>query len=354
MSLALAALACGGQAERRVDDTPPARPTTPSEALAPPVGEVSAPTIGETLLGDFAGEQAARYCQARDLVAANTPTAELAAFALRHDEFARRTLYSWTTAAQVGELRADPTLLTRAATVEGEPGRASEVIQLHAGSDPLAALLAQPRFETKRFGWSNAWATLRGFGGESYGDHLLRITLREQAWLGKLIVGRDGSIEWAFADIHGNAVAAADVLRSPERLAAVYFLDQRGAGCGTLGSGGSAFREYFLCNEAMLESYALYTPEIRAELERSISALAGLRQALVEGRCSSIDDCWPDAALAEWGAAAGAQPALAAGYLAALAFPGPEYSPTPANIAELLRLLGLVPFEAPLVHVYPE
>jgi len=331
LSLALAALACSAQ---------------PSEALAPPADEAP--------LGHFEGEQGARYCQVRDLVAASTPTAELAAFELRHDDFARRTLYSWTTADQVRELRDDPTLLTRAATVEGEPGRAAEVIQLHAESDPLAALLATPRFENKRFAWSNAWATLRGFGGESYGDHLLRITLREQAWLGRLIVGLDGSIEWAFADVHGNAVAAADVLRSPERLAAVYFLDQRGAGCGTLGSGGSAFREYFLCNEAMLESYALYTSEVRAELERSISALTGLRQALVDGRCSIIDQCWPDAALAEWGAAAGAQPALAAGYLAALAFPGPEYSPTPANIAELLRLLGLVPFEAPLVHVYPE
>ena len=331
MSLALAALGCSAQ---------------PSEALAPPAGEAP--------LGHFEGEQGARYCQVRDLVAASTPTAELAAFELRHDDFARRTLYSWTTADQVRELRDDPTLLTRAATVEGEPGRAAEVIQLHAESDPLAALLAAPRFENKRFAWSNAWATLRGFGGESYGDHLLRITLREQAWLGRLIVGLDGSIEWAFADVHGNAVAAADVLRSPERLAAVYFLDQRGAGCGTLGSGGSAFREYFLCNEAMLESYALYTSEVRAELERSISALTGLRQALVDGRCSIIDQCWPDAALAEWGAAAGAQPALAAGYLAALAFPGLEYSPTPANVAELLRLLGLVPFEAPLVHTYPE
>jgi hypothetical protein len=303
-------------------------------------------------MGGF--DEQAGNCQVGELVAASTATAEMAAFEVRHDDFARRTLYSWTTPDQVRELRENPALLTRAATAEGQPGRAAEVIRAHAQSDQLAALLAQPRFENKRFGWSNAWATLRGFGGEKYGDHLLRISLREQAWLGRLIVSRDGQLEWAFADIHGNAVASADVLGAPERLAAVYFVDLRGAGCGTLGAIGSAFREYFLCNEAMLESYALYTSEIRDEIARSISALAGLRQALLDGHCSSAEYCWPDVALAEWSAAAAAEPALGPSYLAALAFPSADYSPTPANIAELVTLLGQLPFDAPLLHAYPE
>lgn len=343
LSLALA-LACSAQPERRGDDTSHAETTVPSgssdNATSVPSSEGLAPALD-------------RYCQVSELVAADAPAAEMAAFALRHEDFARRTLYSWTTAEQVRELRENPALLTRAATAEGEPGRAAEVIASHAQNDELAALLAQPRFENKRFGWSNAWATVRGFGGESYGNHLLRVTLREQAWLGRLIVGVDGSLEWAFADVAGRPVAAVDVLRSPERLAAVYFVDLRGSGCGTFGNIGSAFREYFLCNEAMLESYELYTSEVRAEVERSVSALAGLRQALVEGRCATVEYCWPDAALKEW-SDAGAQPALAARYLGALAFPSAEYSPTPANIAELLRLLGELPFDEPLLFTYPE
>jgi hypothetical protein len=103
----------------------------------------------------------------------------------------------------------------------------------------------------------------------------------------------------------------------------------------------------------LLEIYELNSTAVRAEIDRSVSALTGLREALVEGGCASIEYCWPDAALAEW-AAAGAEPALAADYFAALAFPSEQYSPTPANVAELLRLLGQVPFEAPLVHTYPE
>ncbi|MEO8183624.1 MAG: hypothetical protein ABI895_32735 [Deltaproteobacteria bacterium] len=359
LSLALAALACGGEAKSRPNDTSQTRPATesgatggaPAGALLPPVSVpqiASAQPIG---LDEQAGQSS---CPVGDLAASGTPTAEMAAFGVRHGDFARRTLYSWTTAEQVRELRNNPTLLTRAATAEGEPGRAAEVISSHANSDEVAALLAQPRFENKRFGWSNPWATLQGFGGESYGNHLLRISLREQAWLGSLIVGLDGSLEWAFADVRGNPVAVSDVLGSPERLAAVYFVDLRGAGCGTLNNIGSAFREYFVCNEAMLQSFELYTAEVRAEVDRSISALTGLRQALLDGRCSSVEFCWPDAALAEWGAAGGADPPLGVRYLAALAFPSAEYSPTSANVAGLLRLLGQVPFDAPLLHTYSE
>jgi hypothetical protein len=349
-SLALAALACGAGAESRQDETSQTRPATESAAA----GEASsfAPVFGPS--EGPGGGAGPGICPLGDRAASATLTAEMLAFGVRHDDFARRTLYSWTTAAQVQELRDDPRLLTRAATAEGEPGRAAEILLSHAKSDALAALLAEPRFENKRFGWSNPWATVRGFGGESYGNHLLRISLREQAWIGRLIVGRDGSLEWAFADVRGNPVAAAEVLGSPERLAAVYFVDLRGAGCGSLGLIGSAFREYFVCNEAMLESFELYTAEVRAEVERSISALAGLREALLDGRCSTVEDCWPEVALREWGADGAGEPRLGARYLAALAFPSGEYSPTPVNVAQLLRLLRQVPFDAPLLHTYPE
>src|SRR4051812_2129713 len=94
LSLALAALACSTQPQRQPDGTSPAS-------------------------GGEASQPAERYCKVGDLVAAGSPTAELAAFELRHDDFARRTLYSWTTPDQVRELREDPTLLTRAATAEG-------------------------------------------------------------------------------------------------------------------------------------------------------------------------------------------------------------------------------------------
>ncbi|MEY2935445.1 MAG: hypothetical protein RL033_6194, partial [Pseudomonadota bacterium] len=163
LSLALATLACGGAAESRRDEAAPTQPPTESEggtntppgdgSPAPgngsPLGPVIAPVIGPSIDLDTPGAQG--LCPVGDLAGNDTVTAEMLAFGVRHEDFARRTLYSWTTAEQVRELREEPTLLTRAATAEGEPGRASEVILSHASSDPLAALLAAPRFANKRF-----------------------------------------------------------------------------------------------------------------------------------------------------------------------------------------------------------
>jgi len=348
-SLALATLACATYESPKDDNQ-----TRPAESSTSTGSRDDVPSLATPGTNGFAVPADQRTCSVGELSPSSSLSAEIAAFGVRHADFARRILYSWTTAEQVQELRDSPTLLTRAATAGGEAGRAAEVIQRNAGSDALAALLAAPRFENKRFGWSNPWATAQGFGDESYGNHLLRITLREQAWVGSLIVDKDSTLAWAFADVQGNPVAAAEVLGSPERLAAVYFVDLRGTGCGSAGYVGSAFREYFLCNEAMLESFALYTDDVRAEVDRSIRALQGLQQALLVGSCTSPANCWPDAVLAEWSAARAGAPTLDARYLAALAFPSAQYLPTQDNLSELLALLRNVPFEAPLLHTYPE
>ncbi|HEX7672156.1 MAG TPA: hypothetical protein VF395_21320, partial [Polyangiaceae bacterium] len=88
------------------------------------------------------------------------------------------TVYTWTTQAQIDELRQDPTLLTRSASVVGERGRATDYLLSRAATDDIAAILSRPKFEKKRFGWTNAWATALGWQGETYGDQLLEIRLR--------------------------------------------------------------------------------------------------------------------------------------------------------------------------------
>jgi hypothetical protein len=275
-------------------------------------------------------------------------------FAVFHEQVARRTLYSWTTAEQIEELRTDPTLLTRSMTSEGERGRASDVILEHAETDPLAALLARPEYEKKRFAWSNPWATLLGWAGETYGDRLLGITLREEAWLGRLLLDSSNVLHWAFFDTLGNPIDSALVLASPERLAAVYFVDARDpAFCGgTINHTGSVFREYFVCNEAMVERWEAFTPALTAELEGGIAALEALRTSLEHANCDVLTEppaCWRERVVAAWDTnlATAAQSTLVGLYEASLALPNDLYMPSLRNIEYLLEALRRVPTDEP-------
>ncbi len=347
-----------GSATSDVDTPGSASASGTSEVISegdPNAGSGTAPTATSLPTNDGAMEtvDVLRSCVIAE-IGEDSPSKELMApFAIRHTEFARRTIYSWTTAEQVDELRADPTLLTRSTTSEGERGRAADLMALHAETDPIAALLERPEYANRRFGWSNPWATLMGWEGETYGNHLLEITLREEAWVGRLIATRDG-LEWSFADSQGNEVSSQQVLDTPERLAAVYFADTRDhGGCGTLYVAGANFREYFLVNEGMIERWEAYTPQVRAELERSIVAIEALLNELREAECELYPGC-PIRDLIEYWRGDTDLNSTGMLYMASLAFQNSQYQPYAENLEQLLQQLNDVPFDAePLEHDYP-
>jgi hypothetical protein len=272
-------------------------------------------------------------------------TTALGAFTVRHDAIARRTLYSWTTASQIEELRTEPKLLTRSVSSDGEVGRAQGVIEAAAATDPMAALLNDERYANKRYAWSNPWATRLGWTGDDYGDRLLAITLRADAWIGQLTVDENGALFWAFFDTEGVAVPIEQVTASPERLAAMYFFDARSMpNCDfEFRTQGSLYREYFVCNEEMIESWSAFTPEIQAELDRGVGALEQLQQMLEDNECDVVDSCWRERLLENWGQS----PLLSMldAYQSGLAFPNDLYAPTRSNIARLLDSLRAVPFD---------
>lgn len=235
-------------------------------------------------------------------------------------------------------------------TSDGERGRAADVLRAHAPEDAFAALLERPEFERRRFGWSNPWATLLGWDTENYGNHLLEIQLSEDAWLASIIVGLDGRLTWAFADVDGNPIDPQRVLDTPERLAAAYFVDLRDQGCGTLRSDGALFREYFVFNEAMVESWSAYTEEIRQVLDTSFAAIQALRAELDAAQCEPVEWCVSDWVAQDWADEYDGPVSMATLYLAALAFPNPQYQPYPENLDALSRALAQVPFSEPLRH----
>ncbi len=266
-----------------------------------------------------------------------------------------RTLYTWTTPEQIEELKADPTLLTRSADSNGEKGRAADFFHAQADVDPLAALLDRPEYAKKRFGWIAPWATLLGWSGEDYGDRLLAITLKPDAWIAT-VVGYD-ALQWSFSDVDGNLVAEEDVLGNPRRLAAVYFIDQRDTGyCGgTVARAGSVFREFFVCNEDMIERWSAFTPELEAELQRNATALGAFRNSLDTARCQPWQQstCHSQEVLARWMSPQEQLQTTFDLYFSSLAFPNALYAPTVTALDTLLDRLRLVPMdEEPVEHIY--
>jgi hypothetical protein len=315
--------------------TPTAVPTVPPDPTATPPDPDAPPCATFDDEGDLAG-------------------GPLSPFALTHEQVGRRLIYSWTTAEQIAELREDPTLLTRSMTSDGDRGRAADTILSRADFDEMAAILAGPEFEKKRFGWANPWATLLGWAGESYGRELLAIRLRSEAWIGRFDAETGA---WAFFDVDNQPVSLDAVQASPERIAAVYYMDgthsqecRWGTWGGTFG-GTAAFREYFLCNEAMIEGWSAYTTEIRGELERGIAALTELRALLASGHCAPPDEdlaCWRASVVEAW---TQVPRSLVQAYEAALAFPNDLYYPSVEGLDHLLADLQDVLFvPAPLVH----
>jgi hypothetical protein len=130
---------------------------------------------------------------------------------------AQRTFYSWTTDEQVEELRGGVELFSRSE----RPGQGrgllftqlAEVAQVpeNPGS-ALADVLVNEVFVKARFAWTNPWATLLGFPGESYGNQLLRIELKEEAWIAHLDAGRLDVF-----DANNELVPLETALATPER-----------------------------------------------------------------------------------------------------------------------------------------
>ncbi|HEY3252908.1 MAG TPA: hypothetical protein VGJ91_03135 [Polyangiaceae bacterium] len=265
---------------------------------------------------------------------------------------AQRVFYSWTTDEQVAELRAGGPLFSRSES-PGQ-GRGLAMTQLAAfgaaGTEPvnqLAATLASTVFAKLRFSWTNPWATLMGWPGESYGNQLLQVTLRPEAWIA-VYNQRHG---FRVYDSSGLLVEIGVASASPERIGAIYFqsaADSSSTYCGSFSQGAVAFREFVLGNLQMVQSWSLATPEITARLNADMAALQAFSAEL---------SCLPS--LSVWSADAVCAPSdeipyqLAGSMLnydLALAIPSELYWPSQDNIAAILAALQVsLPQGEPLV-----
>lgn len=265
--------------------------------------------------------------------------------------FARRTLFTWTTRAQIDELRRDRVLLTRAESAIHGASFFDQTMQARAASgDTLAALLRIPSFRRARFAWANAWATVRGWEGEHYGHSLVRVTLKPDAWVARFSTRTNA---WTVHDLQDQPVAPSALELHPTRLAAVYFVhdvlrspqDPMGT---NYAQGGAPYREYVLCNESMIESWEIGTAAVQSEIDASITLARALANALRQRADRTAR--WPRESTARWRDPCGADPLLD-GYLGAIAFLNERYAPSAINLdAVATELEGLARDLPALTH----
>jgi hypothetical protein len=191
---------------------------------------------------------------------------------VHHDRVWRRVLFTWTTQDQLADLRAERVLLFRSESPERGPAYFDQVVAARADAeappDPVARLLREPGLAARRFAWPSPWATLSGWDGESYGDRLIRVELRDDAVVARFDPTA-AEEPWRFVDRHEAVVGLEDVVRDPSRLAAVYHV-------AASTPERAAYREYVLVNESMIARWSITPGETRSEIDRGVSLLADL------------------------------------------------------------------------------
>jgi hypothetical protein len=279
---------------------------------------------------------------ARPARCAIPPLAALRADALAPDRYARRVLYTWTTAEQANGLRRGGALLTRSASPTHGRSMYDVVLErLAAERSPEAQLLRRPRFRRARFAWHAPWATRRGWEGEDYGEHLVRVTLRPTAWVVRMTW--NGAFD--ATNLAGEPVPMADVLAHPERIGAVFFVQNGSPSDSTYapapGDDRGYHREYVLPNEPMIESWELDTATIGNDIDHALETVAAVR-AWVEAGCAEETRRAAVNARGAW-ELTDDHGALETAWFRALAFPSSRYDLTPAALDALLAALRRTP-----------
>jgi hypothetical protein len=192
----------------------------------------------------------------------------LAGATVTDDRFARRILYSWTSARTADRLRRDRELFDDAQMPEGPTAYVQRLEHAAARKDASGELarllLGHPDLARRRYAWVRPWATRMGIV-RPYGDQLIEVVLAPDA-----IVGRfDPSLPepWAFRDLDERPIPLARVLADPSRIAAILHVRE---------DGEPHFREYVLCNESAIDSWSLAVPSIEEVLVEDAAAVREL------------------------------------------------------------------------------
>jgi hypothetical protein len=255
----------------------------------------------------------------------------LARLAVTHADFARLVLYTWTSPEQIADLRKDGLLLVK----DGSTTPSGFQIELDAlwraktkGSDLAAIFSTHPGLAKHRYAWTAPFATRRTLnsGDDShdhdatYGDALIRVVLREDAYVGRF----DASLvdPWTFFDMKRHSIPTAAIVADPSHVGAIYHV--------ATDPSHDAYREYVLCNESMIDEWSVGTEKIRAEVLDEIAMLTGLSTLGLDVPAATplltLSASWP---------AVKPTASLEDDWSAAIAFGNKRYLPTKKNLGDI-------------------
>ncbi len=254
----------------------------------------------------------------------------------------QRVFYSWTTDEQVAELRAGGPLFSRSESPGKGRGLAMTQLEAFAASDSgpaqqLAGQLASTVFAKLRYSWTNPWATLLGWPGETYGNQLLQVELKPEAWIA--VFEHDNLYVF---DADNKVVDLSTALDTPERIGAIYFqanLDGSATYCGSFSQGMVGFREFVLGNLHMVKRWSLATPELKNRLEQDVTHLQAFQ---AEVACLQVPEQsdWSNSLACEWSYRY-SEPEALWNYNYSLGIPSELYWPSVANIQALIAALQM-------------
>ena len=268
---------------------------------------------------------------------------------------AQRVFYSWTTDEQVAELRAGGPLFSRSESPGKGRGLALTQLEAFAVSDSgpaqqLAAQLASTVFAKLRYSWTNPWATLLGWPGETYGNQLLQVELKPDAWIAVFDEGR-----LSVFDVDNQPVELASALDTPERIGAIYFqanVDGSPTYCGSFSQGTVGFREFVLGNLHMVKRWSLATPELKQRLAQDITDLQAFQ---AEVACLPVPEqpAWSSDVTCQW-RYRWQEPEALSNYGFSLGIPSELYWPSVPNIQALIAALQMSMPTGEALDVTPE
>lgn len=183
-------------------------------------------------------------------------------------------LYSWTTKETAARLRKAGELFDDNQLPEGPTAYVrwlEHIASRNDASGKLArALLGHPELRRRRYAWHRPFATRLGLGARDYGDQLIRVELDPRAIIGRF--NPESREIWSFRDLDGRPVPLARALAEPGRIGAILHIRE--------GQGDEPrYREFVLCNEAMIAAWSLSTPAIASVITGEIDKLSALANA---------------------------------------------------------------------------
>lgn len=141
-----------------------------------------------------------------------------------------RVLYTWTTADQIAALRAGGRLLRRERSARSGYSRFDRSLRA-VPTEQQSAIhrrLLSKGYTCRRFAWPMPWATLMGWGEETYGCQLLRIELKPEAQIAAVEPSAGAKAGRWLLDA-GRGLEAAEI--DPKKIGAVFHVHKGGRPC---------------------------------------------------------------------------------------------------------------------------